>query len=85
MRAELHLTTQHHQWAGGSRTPPLGEALGLSMCCVTSPEGHCPLYTVDCSFIMEDTSYGTKGCKCLWRQHSVNQNQPLLSLKCSSG
>ena len=37
------------------------------------------LYIVFCSFIVKNTHW-TKGWKCLWRGHSVNQNRPLLSL-----
>ena len=38
------------------------------------------LYIVFCSFIVKSTHW-TKGWKCLWRGHSVNQNRPLLSQK----
>ena len=37
------------------------------------------LYIVFCSSIVKNTHW-TKGWKCLWRGHSVNQNRPLLSL-----
>ena len=37
------------------------------------------LYIVFCRFIVKNTHW-TKGWKCLWRGHSVNQNRPLLSL-----
>ena len=37
------------------------------------------LYIVFCSFIVKNAHW-TKGWKCLWRGHSVNQNRPLLSL-----
>ena len=37
------------------------------------------LYIVFCSFIVKNTHW-TKGWKCLWRGHSVNQKRPLLSL-----
>ena len=40
------------------------------------------LYIVFCSFNVKNTHW-TKGWKCLWRGHSVNQNQPLLSLSLS--
>ena len=36
------------------------------------------LYIVFCSFIVKNTHW-TKGWKCLWWGHSVNQNRPLLS------
>ena len=36
------------------------------------------LYIVFCSSIVKNTHW-TKGWKCLWRGHSVNQNRPLLS------
>ena len=41
------------------------------------------LYIVFCSFVVKNTHW-TKGWKCLWRGHSVNQNRALLSLQASS-